>query len=298
MKTKDIAALFLLASLWGASFLFIRIAAPVLGPITTMGIRVIVAGLALLIFALITKRELDFKNKYFKYIFIGGLNAALPFTLIAAATITLNASLASILNSTTPLFTALAAAWILNEKINFKKIIGIGLGILGVVVLLGWSPLPLTPEVIKAAFLSITAALAYALGGVYIKKNLKGIDSFSLATGQLLGAALLLMPLTIFRMPEGNISLTVYLSVLGLALFCTSFAYLIYFNLIESVGPTRTLSVTLLVPLFGVLWGFLFLNEKITGGVILGLMIILSSIYLISDMEIKFLNNKNSEEVK
>ena len=288
MKTKDIAALFLLASLWGGSFLFIRVAAPVLGPVTTMGIRVIVAGLALFLFALLTKRKLDFKDKWLSYIFIGGLNAALPFTLIAAATIKLNASLASILNSTTPLFTVLAAAWMLNENINFKKIAGIILGITGVAVLLGWSPLPLTAEVIKAALLSITAAAAYALGGVYIKKNFKGIDSFSLATGQLLGAAVILMPLTVFKMPAAGISLTVYLSVLGLALFCTSFAYIIYFNLIDSVGPTKTLSVTLLVPLFGVLWGFLFLNEKITGGVIAGLIIILSSIYLISEMDIKF----------
>ncbi len=287
MKHKEIGVLFLLASLWGASFLFIRICSPVLGPFLLIELRVLIAGLVLLLYAYCTKRRLNFKEKWKEYLIVGAVNAAIPFTLIATATLTLNASLASILNSTTPLFTALVAWGWLKEKLTVKKVLGIILGVSGVVVLLGWSPLPFSSQVIFSASLSVLAAISYAFGGVYVKRTFTGVDPLSLATGQQLAAALVLLPMVLFNIPAVPVSKVVVVSVIGLAVLCTALAYLLYFYLIAAVGPTKTLTVTFLVPLFGVIWGILFLKENVTTGMVVGLLIILSSIFMISDFKMK-----------
>jgi len=286
MRLKEIGALFALAALWGASFLFIRIASPEIGPLFTIEARVTIAGLALLLFVLLTKRSANFKQWWKQYLIIGALNAGIPFTLIAIAAIHLNASIMAIVNALTPLCTALAV-WIwLGEKLTFKKSIGMLIGVIGVVILVGWSPIPSTKEVFLAIGCSILSTISYGFAGVYIKKTFTKVSPLSLATGQQIGAAIVLLPFTLFYLPTSTatFSLVVILSVVGLALFCTSIAYLFYFYLIESVGPTKTLSVTFLVPLFGMLWGFLFLQEKITFGMMIGLLVILSSVLLISDV--------------
>jgi drug/metabolite transporter (DMT)-like permease len=286
MKMKEIGALFLLAALWGASFLFMRISSPVIGPVLTIELRVLLAGIVLLLYAWLFKKATNMKQHWKEYLIIGALNAAIPFTFIATATLHLNASLAAILNSTTPLFTALASLFFLKEPLNAKKWFGIVFGTFGVFVLVGWSPVPFSIQTALSALLSILAALSYGCAGVYAKKAFTGVSSLSLAIGQQLGAAILLLPLAIVHIPTKPVSSTVVYSVLGLAIFCTAIAYLFYFYLLANVGPTKTLSVTFLVPVFGVIWGMVFLHEKITIGMIVGLVIILSSIFLLSDVKI------------
>jgi drug/metabolite transporter (DMT)-like permease len=288
MNRKELGALFTLAALWGASFLFIRIAAPQIGPIFTIEVRVAIAGLALLFFVWVTKRSADFKIWWKQYLIIGALNAAIPFTFIAIAAIHLNASVMAIVNALTPICTALAV-WIwMKEKLTLRKGIGMIIGLIGVMILVGWSPIPLTTEVYIAIGCSILSTISYGFAGVYIKKTFTHVSPLSLATGQQIGAAIVLLPITLFYLPTSTASFSpiVVLSVIGLALFCTSIAYLFYFYLIDHVGPTKTLSVTFLVPLFGMIWGFVFLQEKITFGMLMGLLIILSSVLLISDIKL------------
>ncbi|MBA2874747.1 DMT family transporter [Thermaerobacillus caldiproteolyticus] len=286
MNAKELTALFLLAALWGASFLFMRISSPVIGPVLTIELRVLLAGIVLLLYAWLFKKAMNIKQHWKEYLIIGALNAAIPFTFIATATLHLNASLAAIFNSTTPLFTALASLFFLKEPLNAKKWIGIVFGTFGVFVLMGWSPVPFSIQTTLSALLSILAALSYGCAGVYAKKALTGVSSLSLAIGQQLGASILLLPLAIVHIPTKPVSSTVIYSVLGLAIFCTAIAYLFYFYLLANVGPTKTLSVTFLVPVFGVIWGMIFLHEKITIGMIAGLAIILTSIFLLSDIKI------------
>jgi drug/metabolite transporter (DMT)-like permease len=289
MNIKDIGALFGLAALWGASFLFIRIASPVLGPFLTIQGRVTIAAIALLIYISIIRRSAGFKTRWKQYLILGALNAAIPFTLIATAELYLSASISAILNSMTPLFTALIVWGWMKEKLTLKKWLGILIGIIGVIILVGWSPIPFTSEVIIAIILSILSTVSYGFAGVYAKKAFAGVSPLSLAVGQQAGASVLLFPFTLFNLPTSTASVTptVVFSVIGLALFCTAVAYLLYFYLIESVGPTKTLSVTFMIPLFGMIWGVLFLNEKITAGMIAGLIVILSSIFLISDIQLR-----------
>jgi drug/metabolite transporter (DMT)-like permease len=289
MKIKDISVLLILAALWGASFLFIRIASPVLGPFLTIQGRVTIAAAALVIYMALLKLSPEFKQRWKQYLVLGALNAAFPFTLIAAAALHLTASMSAIINSMTPLFTALVVWGWMKEKLTVKKWFGIFTGILGVAVLVGWSPIQFTTEVFIAVVLSILSTVFYGFGGVYAKKTFAGVSPLSMAVGQQLGASILLFPVTLFNLPNSSASVSsaVIFSVLGLALLCTAIAYILYYYLIASVGPTKTASVTYLVPLFGMIWGILFLKEQITVGMMAGLFVILCSIFLISDIQLR-----------
>ncbi|MEH7386386.1 EamA family transporter [Bacillus sp. JJ1521] len=294
MTAKDIAALFGLAALWGASFLFIRIASPEIGPFLTIQGRVTIAAAALLIYIFIIGQSTGWGKRWKQYLMIGALNAAIPFTLIAMASLHLNASMLAIINSMTPLFTALVVWGWMKEKLSTQKWVGIFVGIIGVIILVGWSPVSFTTEVIIAIVLSILSTVSYGFAGVYAKKAFDRVPPFSVAFGQQMGATLLLIPFTLFNLPKSTSVFTpiVGLSVLSLALFCTAIGYLLYFYLITSVGPTKTLSVTFMIPLFGLIWGAVFLNEHITIGMIAGLFVILSSIFLISDIKDKQIKKK------
>lgn len=277
----------LLAAIWGASYLFIRVAAPVLGPAVLIEARVLIAGSALVLYAAAIRRLPDLRSRWGAYLILGAVNSAIPFTLIATSELYLTASLAAILNATTPLFTAVVAALWMKDRLTIKKAIGLVLGLAGVAVLVGWSPLPLTGRVLLAIGLSLLAAFAYGIGGVYVTRTFKGVPSLTLATRQQFAAGVLLIPLVAVEMPAARLSLAAALALLGLALLSTSVAYLFYFHLIAVAGPTKTLSVTFLIPVFGLLWGVLFLGEPVSAGMFVGLAIILVSIVLVTEVRLR-----------
>lgn len=296
MKRNELMALFGLAALWGASFLFIRISSPVLGPFLTIQGRVTIAALALLIYMISVKKPLEWKKRWKQYLIIGLLNAVIPSIFIAVAALQLPASMSAILNSMTPLFTALVAWGWLGESMTFRKWLGIFTGTFGVALLVGWSSVPFTFNVIIACIISILSTVSYGFAGVYTKKYLAGVPPLSLAAGQQVGATLILLPVTLVFWKESFQAVTpvAVFSMIGLALFCTTFAYLLYFYLIENAGPTIAASVTLLIPFFGIVWGMVFLKETITWGMIVGLFIILGSIFLISDQTLPKFRNQPS----
>lgn len=287
MKAIHIGALVLLGAIWGASFLFIREAAHDFGPIGLMFLRVLFAGLVLIpLVPLIMKsnsgeESVRLLSHWRAFLIMGTLNSAIPFTLIAFSELTITASLASILNSLTPLCTALvAAAWV-GEKLTGQKIIGAIMGIIGVAILVGGTPLELTPEFLIAVAASIGAAICYGLGTVYASRHIKGIPAVQASIGQLLGASAVLLIPASASIPETAPSLSATLFLVALILLSTSFAYLIYFYLLSNVGPTRTASVTFLVPIFGTVWGIIFLNEPFNISMLVGMLIILLSVGLV-----------------
>ena len=287
MKPRDFAALILLGALWGGSFLFIRVAVPALGPFLLVEWRVALAGVALVIYALAVGRAPKIRTRWRPFAVLGFLNAALPFSLISAAEIYLTASLAAILNSTTVMFTAIVAAVWMGDALTARKFVGIILGIVGVTVLVGWDPVPLNGVVLLSVAAMLVASLSYALGATYAKRAFSGIPPLGMAIGQLSGATALLLPLAVVSVPERAPSFNAALSMLGLALLSTAVAYLIYFRLIENVGPTSTVTVTLLVPVFGLLFGVLLLDEPFSLGTVAGLGIILTSVVLITGIAFK-----------
>ncbi|NWJ48833.1 MAG: DMT family transporter [Chloroflexi bacterium] len=289
MKAKDLGMLLVLATLWGGSFLFMRVAAPELGPVLLIELRVLIAGLLLLAYARLTRFDLEIRKYWKPYLVIGLLNSALPFTLIATAELHLTAGFAAILNASTPLFGALVAAAWLKEPISGKKGVGLALGLAGVMIVMGWSPFTLDTILVLSILSSLFAATSYGLASVYTKIATKGVRPLALSTCSQLSAALFLLPIAPFTMPNHFPSLTVVLAVTALAVFSTAFAFLLYFRLIANIGPTRTLTVTFLAPVFGVIWGVLLLNEPLSLSTLLGFAVVLSGVGLVVGLKIPLL---------
>ena len=284
MVTRHFITLFVLAALWGASFLFMRVASPALGPVVLIDLRVLIAGLVLVVYAGITRRRPVSWRKWPQYLLLGILNAAIPFSLIAAAELTLDASVAAILNALTPLFTAVIAHVWTHDRLTKHKLGALALGVVGVGVLVGGNAhLPIARMFI-AVGLSLGAACCYGIGGVFASLALKNEEPLTLAIGQQLAAGLVLLPLAVFLLPHAVPAPTVMAAVLGLALLSTSLAYLLYFHLMRSIGPVKTLSVTFLVPVFGVLWGRIFLHEPLSASMLGGLSVILLSVAVVTDV--------------
>ncbi|MEM9770434.1 MAG: DMT family transporter [Cyanobacteria bacterium P01_D01_bin.73] len=275
MKGLEIAELLLLAALWGASFLFMRIAAPVLGPVWLIELRVLLAGLTLLPLLIHLNLWSEVRRNWRSLLLVGGINSAIPFSLLAFASISLPAGFTSILNAIAPLFgTIIVFVW-LKEKLTIARVFGFILGFVGVMILIGWRAVALTSDLALAIAAGLSAALAYAIAAPYIKQNLTGVPVLAVTVGSQLGAASLLLPVLPFTIPSQPITARVVIAVLGLALLSTAFAYLLYFRLIQKIGATRALTVTYLVPIFAMLWGRLFLNEAITLSMVIGCSLIL-----------------------
>ena len=282
MKPRDAAALLALGALWGGSFLFIRVAVSSLGPLLLMELRVGIASLALVLFAAAVGRRPKLRARWRQFLLIGTLNAAIPFTLIAAAEIHLTASLAAILNSTTVMFAAVAAAVWSRDPLTARKVVGIVLGVIGVAVLVGWDPVELDGAVLLSVGAMLAASLSYGISAVYVKRTFVGVPPLGMAIGQLMGATVVLFPFAALSVPGESPPVAATASVLALALLSTALAYLFYFRLITNVGPTSTVTVTLLVPVFGLLFGVLFLDEPFGPGTLAGLGIVLGSVVLVT----------------
>ncbi len=160
------------------------------------------------------------------------------------------------------------------------------MGIVGVALVVGWTPVALSPVVLLSIGASLAAALSYGFGGVYAKRAFSGLPPLGMSIGQQAAAGLLLLPPSAVSLPGETPSSAVVLSVLSLALLSTALAYLLYFRLITSVGPTSTLTVTFLVPVFGLLFGALFLGEPVGAGMLVGLGVILSSVALVTGIRL------------
>jgi drug/metabolite transporter (DMT)-like permease len=280
MNLRQLLALVVLASLWGASFLFMRIGAPEMGPVGLIAIRTLVAGLFLLPFLLFYSSHRGVRRHLPVIALVGVVGSAMPFALIAWATLTVTAGYASILNATTPMFGALVA-WIwLGDRLSPSAILGLLIGFAGVFVLVwGRGEMP-TPELGTAVVAALTATLLYALAAATTKRYLAEVHPLTLATLSQLFAALALLPLALFAVPAQMPSAEAWWSVLLLGIASTGVAYVIYFNLISQVGPTKTLTVTYLIPAFGLFWGWLFLGEGVTWSMVSGCALILLGVGL------------------
>ncbi len=262
MNHTDMTRLLLLAAIWGASFLFMRIGAPVLGPVALIEFRVGLAALFLLLFAVAVQRKTTFSGYWRDYLVLGLLSAALPFLMFGYAAQMLTASLMSILNATVPIWSAIVGVIWLDQTLTSKQLAGLLLGMGGVMVLVGFDTVMVEPGAVAAVVAILGATLSYALSSNYAQ-GVNGIDSFEKAHGSMWAATLLLAPLLAIDPVRGEPTVEVTVAVLLLGVLCTGIAFLLFFRLIETVGATSTLTVTFLIPLFGVLWGHLFLDEQI-----------------------------------
>jgi len=276
-----------LGALWGASFLFLRIVAPVLGPFVTIDCRVALAGLTIALFAFFTGKSLRSEYKWYKMLLLATINSAIPFTLIAYAEMHLTAGFGAILNATTSLFTAFWAVVICKARYRPLQYFGFLLGISGVVVLVGFHPGKIDSALLLSCGAMLLGTLFYGIGGIYAAKAFEGMSPLSLAFGQQVASTIVLLPFAAITCPKVMPSHHVILALLGLGVLSTALAYMLYFNLIKGLGASKTLTVTYIIPVFGVFWGWLFLDEGVTSNLYVGMFIILLGVFCINGIEKK-----------
>jgi drug/metabolite transporter (DMT)-like permease len=285
VTARQLAALLFLGAAWGGSFLFIRMAAPVLGPLPLMAGRVLLAAGALWLIGRLRRMPIPLRPYWKQLLLLGLIHAAAPFALIAFAETHLTASMTAVLVAAQPLLAALIGGLWLDEAIPRRHAVGFLIGLAGVGVLVGWSPGAFDRSVAWSIGATLIAAMCYATGSIYAKRRLAGAPLLTLALGQQLGAAAWLVVPAAFALPHASIAAGAVGALLGLALVSTALAYLAFFWLLGQVGVIKTATVTYIIPVFGVVWGTLLLHEPLTTGIVAGLASILLSLLLVNNVQ-------------
>ena len=280
MNRRDLAELLLLGAIWGASFLFLRIAVPAFGAVPLVEMRVAIAAAVLLVILRARGRTGALKGRWKSLTVVAALNTAIPFSLFAFATLSVSAGFAAVLNSTVPLWGAAVGLGWFGERLSRERAIGLAVGFAGVVLLVSRDlSLAGRPLAIAAG---LGAAILYGIAAHVSRRQLKGVDTLAVAAGTTLASSLILLVPAIASWPAGPIGPTAWWCAIALGVACTALAYVLFFRLIERVGATRAMSVAYLIPLFGILWGRLFLDEPITWNMALGCGAILGGVALAS----------------
>ena len=270
MKPRDLLDLTLLAALWGGSFLFMRYAVPDFGVVPLIWLRVALASVCLLPLLLMKGQLGALRERAGAVAVMGLFNSGLPFLLIAWATLSITAGLASIMNAMTPVFTALIGALWLGDRLDGRRSLGLLLGLAGV-ALLAADKADFRPGGSGWAIVAMLLATAcYGFAANHTRRYLQGVPALVNATGTQLVSALVLLPPALWSWPERMPGLGPWLAALVLGVACSALAYLLFFRLIARVGASRAVTVTFLVPVFGTLWGALFLGEPVTASMLAG----------------------------
>ncbi len=275
MKAADLLELVALAALWGASFLFMRLGAGEFGAVALAAVRV--AGAALFLVPLLLWRGQfgELRRHWHAIAVVGVLNSALPFLFFSYAALSITAGLAGIFNASAPLFGAVVAWWWLKDRPSASRIVGLAIGFVGVAGL-AWDKASFQPGGSGWAVVACLAAtLLYGIAANYTKKSLAGVAPLAVAAGSQAAAAVALAVPAAIWWPATLPSAGAWTAAALLAVLCTGTAYLLYFRLIANVGPSNAIAVTFLIPLFAIVWGWLFLGEGITPAMVIGGLVIL-----------------------
>ena len=288
MRPVDTLYLLVLAAIWGASFLFMRIIAPEIGTLPTAFFRVSIAAAGLLVILALLRVRWDFQGKFKTVLLLGVINSGIPATMYSVAAQVLPAGYSAIFNATTPLMGVLIGGLFFHERLTPSKIAGVCLGLFGVGILTRAGPVAFDLELLMGALACLLATTCYGFAGFLARRWLDqqgGLDSRLSALGSMLGATLFLLPWfgwnAISHPPASWGGWNVWLSLLGLGLLCTAFAYILYFRLLTSIGPVKSMTVTFMIPPFGVLWGALLLDEPLSMAHLYGGMLIAGALWLV-----------------
>ena len=284
MELKNWILLILLGAVWGSAFMFIKISADDFGPILLVNLRLLLAGALFLPFLLQKKYLAYFKSHFSGILILGIFSNAFPFTMFSYASLGATSNMLGILNGTTAFMTMVVAYFWLKESITPKQIFGIILGFLGILVLVNPANGSAT---LGASGFALIGALSYSFSGVYIQKYQLKANKFVLIGWAMLFGGLLLTPLSFFNLPDQMPDNNAIAALLWLGIVSTGIAYLGYIRLIEQIGAVRTSTVTYLLPVFSIIWGSIFLQEKITWIIFGGFIFVMIGMY--------FANNKNTK---
>jgi drug/metabolite transporter (DMT)-like permease len=269
--------LLVLGAIWGAAFMFMRVAAPAFGPMPLVELRLALGALCLLPFLWHERRRFT-ASVWLRVTGIGMVNAAIPFALFAWAAERAPAGISAICNSTTAMFAALVAVFFFGERLQGRRAIGLVLGFLGVVVLA--SGKTEGGSVLVAAIAGTIGAASYGIGINLARRYLEGLPPYAVACANLLSAAILCAPFAFLAWPDAQAPASAWWSAVALGLVCTGLAFGMYYRLLYRVGAQRAATVSYLIPLFGVCWAWLVLGEAITATMAMACALILLGVAL------------------
>ena len=280
LSIVDLGSLLFLGAVWGAAFLFLRIAAPEVGPVWAAEIRLAIGAAVLLLVAGRATFRVA-RARATTFLIVGALFSAVPFTLISIAEVTLPAGFTSLLNAATPLFTAAIAVAFMGQRISARVAAGLAVGVVAVITLVGWSPLEPGATTIVAVAAGLGAPLSYAIAGNFVRARLADVPPLELATGMVTAGALVALPVSVLSGPPGAVALDGAVSLLAVGILSTAVAWPIFFRVLRRTSPTAASTVTFIVPAFAIAWGSIVLAEPVGVGLVVGFGLILVSLMLV-----------------
>ena len=281
-----------LGALWGSAFMFIKVATPEFGPIALVNTRLLIASLIFLPI-LLQKKYIHLLKPIWKQVLVLSImNNAIPFTLFSYASFGADSNILAILNATTAFNTMIIAYLWIGESVSLKQLFGLILGFIGIFILVN----PQNSDTTLIASLSaLLAAFFYSYSTVYIQRQSVNANKMVLIGWSIVFSAVFMIPVSIFNLPEALPSASAIGSAFWLGAVSTGLGFLGYVRLIDKIGAVKTSTVAYFLPVFGIIWGSIFLDEKITSTIILGCLIVLIGIYLSNSNKKGYMNSVNTK---
>ena len=292
MEIRYWILLIFLGALWGSAFMFIKVATPEFGPIALVNTRLLIASLIFLPI-LLQKKYIHLLKPIWKQVLVLSImNNAIPFTLFSYASFGADSNILAILNATTAFNTMIIAYLWIGESVSLKQLFGLILGFIGIFILVN----PQNSDTTLIASLSaLLAAFFYSYSTVYIQRQSVNANKMVLIGWSIVFSAVLMIPVSIFNLPETLPSASAIGSAFWLGAVSTGLGFLGYVRLIDKIGAVKTSTVAYFLPVFGIIWGSIFLDEKITYTIILGCLIVLIGIYLSNSNKKGYINSVNTK---
>ena len=294
MSRRDLIIFITLSFMWSISFVFYRIGVPEFGSLAFASLRVIFAGLIMVIFLIVSPKDRAGIRARWKILTIVGLfSAAIPFILFSFSAQTVNAGVLAVMNAAVPMMSGFIASVFFNEKLAKKQILGLIIGVIGVVILMSESLFSeqgvgdLSSKLLPMGY-ALLGAVGYAVGANITRNYLEDISPVAITAGSLIIASLVMLPIAVYNFPYGaSISIKAWVSVICIGVFSTAIALVFMNQLIKSIGPMRATSITLVIPIFAIILGYLLLGEALDIGAIIGSVVILIGTYLSLNLSLK-----------
>ena len=294
MSRRDLIIFITLSFMWSISFVFYRIGVPEFGSLAFASLRVVFAALTMVVFLLVSPKDRAGIVKRWKILTIVGLfSAAIPFILFSFSAQTVNAGVLAVMNAAVPMMSGFIASTFFNEKLTKKQILGLFIGVIGVVILMsenlftGQGASDLGSNLLPLGY-ALLGAVGYAVGANVTRNYLEDISPVAITAGSLIIASVVMLPIAVYNFPYHEvISLKAWVSVICIGVFSTAMALVFMNQLIKSIGPMRATSITLVIPIFAIILGYLLLGEALDIGAIIGSVVILIGTYLSLNLSFK-----------
>jgi drug/metabolite transporter (DMT)-like permease len=282
VRAYDAGRWLLLATLWSLQFLFLRVAVPVFGTAPVAEARALFAAAFLLPWAVfIARQQVGLLEHWRDHLAVGLVNNILPFLCFAIAAAFLPAGYLAIINGLVPLWAAAIAALVLREPFGLRSAAGFALGIAGVALIVNLGPVALDARTLLGTLAAVAGTALWGWAGVMIKQRTGRMPLMGLAAGSIAFSAVLMAPLWALTPAPAAWTLEAFGALVALGAVCSGIAYLPFFTLIRDIGPSRTLTVGLAVPVLGVAWGWLLLDEAVTAPMLVGAALVLAALALV-----------------